>query len=80
MLALRGGQAMASHGRHILLDNVAQIAARRRAKRGKGLERPSGFRNQPPSAPARRFPLAIARETAPPRASCAVLRPAQPER
>ena len=35
---------MASHGRHILLDNVKQIAAGRRAKRGKGLEAPSGYR------------------------------------
>ena len=47
MFARRGGLAMATHGRHILLDNVKQIAARRRAKRGKGLEAPSGYRNQP---------------------------------
>jgi len=31
----RGGLAMASHGRHILVENVKPIAARRRAKRGK---------------------------------------------
>jgi hypothetical protein len=37
MHARRGGQAMATHGRHILLENVAQIAAQRRAKRSKGL-------------------------------------------
>ena len=57
MLALRGGAAMASHGRHVLLENVKNIAARRRAKRGSS----TGYRPPPSQRLTRtRVKLALA--------------------
>ena len=72
----RGRQAMALHGRHILLANGAEIAARRRAKRGKGLEPPRGYATNRLLRPRVHSP----RKTTPPRAARARKDRAHPER